>query len=156
MPQASYVPPAYSQPAAAYPVIMDPPVPRMPTNGSRSVGRGGRCGMLQFSFPCFNARQPCCMPFLKYEPLLVMPFCETSLKQEPLCVVPSLETGYGGAAADPYAAAAAAQFGAAAPAAAAAPAMPSVWQALQDDQGRTYYYNSQTGQSQWEKPAEMP
>ncbi|KAF5831863.1 hypothetical protein DUNSADRAFT_12518 [Dunaliella salina] len=68
--------------------------------------------------------------------------------------------GYGGAAPDPYAAAAAAaQFGAAAAApaaAAAAPAMPSVWQALQDDQGRTYYYNSQTGVSQWEKPAEMP
>ena len=59
------------------------------------------------------------------------------------------QTGYGGAPQDPYAA----QFGAAP---AAAPAMPSVWQALQDDQGRTYYYNSQTGQSQWEKPMEMP
>lgn len=32
----------------------------------------------------------------------------------------------------------------------------SVWQALQDDQNRTYYYNTTTGQSQWEKPAEMP
>jgi len=58
---------------------------------------------------------------------------------------------YGAAAQDPYAAAAA--FGAAS---AAAPAAASVWQALPDDQGRTYYYNSQTGQSQWEKPAEMP
>ncbi|KXZ45354.1 hypothetical protein GPECTOR_55g260 [Gonium pectorale] len=32
----------------------------------------------------------------------------------------------------------------------------SVWQALQDDQARTYYYNTQTGVSQWEKPADMP
>lgn len=32
----------------------------------------------------------------------------------------------------------------------------SLWQALQDDQGRTYYYNSVTGVSQWEKPADMP
>nr|BCL66196.1 C1, subunit of the circadian RNA-binding protein CHLAMY1 [Volvox reticuliferus] len=30
------------------------------------------------------------------------------------------------------------------------------WQVLQDDQGRNYYYNSQTGVSQWEKPADMP
>nr|BBC28431.1 C1, subunit of the circadian RNA-binding protein CHLAMY1 [Yamagishiella unicocca] len=29
------------------------------------------------------------------------------------------------------------------------------WQALQDEQGRTYYYNSQTGVSQWEKPTEL-
>ncbi|KAK9861774.1 hypothetical protein WJX84_004295 [Apatococcus fuscideae] len=33
---------------------------------------------------------------------------------------------------------------------------PSAWQELADDQGRTYYYNSQTGVSQWDKPAEMP
>ena len=26
------------------------------------------------------------------------------------------------------------------------------WQAVVDDQGRTYYYNSISGQSQWEKP----
>lgn len=32
----------------------------------------------------------------------------------------------------------------------------SVWQAIPDDQGRTYYYNTQTGVSQWEKPADMP
>uniref|UniRef100_A0A7S2QUF9 WW domain-containing protein n=2 Tax=Chlamydomonas chlamydogama TaxID=225041 RepID=A0A7S2QUF9_9CHLO len=31
----------------------------------------------------------------------------------------------------------------------------SVWQELRDDQQRVYYYNSQTGVSQWEKPAEM-
>ncbi|GLC41028.1 hypothetical protein PLESTF_001072600 [Pleodorina starrii] len=30
------------------------------------------------------------------------------------------------------------------------------WQVLQDDQGRSYYYNPQTGVSQWEKPADMP
>lgn len=30
----------------------------------------------------------------------------------------------------------------------------SVWQEMQDDQGRTYYYNGQTGASQWEKPAD--
>jgi len=29
---------------------------------------------------------------------------------------------------------------------------PPVWSAQQDDQGNTYYYNSQTGVSQWEKP----
>eukprot|EP00878_Enallax_costatus_P002253 GHUV01002426.1.p1 GENE.GHUV01002426.1~~GHUV01002426.1.p1 ORF type:complete len:574 (+),score=218.02 GHUV01002426.1:84-1805(+) len=40
--------------------------------------------------------------------------------------------------------------------AAAAPVASSVWQAMSDDQGRTYYYNTQTGVSQWEKPAEMP
>eukprot|EP00959_Pyramimonas_sp_CCMP1952_P314204 6577353-Pyramimonas_sp.AAC.2 len=32
----------------------------------------------------------------------------------------------------------------------------SAWQALQDGEGRTYYYNSQTGVSQWEKPEGMP
>ena len=32
---------------------------------------------------------------------------------------------------------------------------PSVWQELKDDQGRTYYYNSQTGASQWERPADL-
>jgi far upstream element-binding protein len=26
---------------------------------------------------------------------------------------------------------------------------------MKDDQGRSYYYNSQTGVSQWERPAEM-
>ena len=30
-----------------------------------------------------------------------------------------------------------------------------MWQELQDDQGRTYYYNTQTGVSQWEKPSDM-
>ncbi|EFJ40988.1 subunit of circadian RNA-binding protein [Volvox carteri f. nagariensis] len=32
----------------------------------------------------------------------------------------------------------------------------SLWQILQDDQGRNYYYNSLTGVSQWEKPADVP
>ena len=35
------------------------------------------------------------------------------------------------------------------------PAGGSMWQELQDDQGRTYYYNTQTGVSQWEKPSDM-
>lgn len=30
----------------------------------------------------------------------------------------------------------------------------SVWSELQDEQGRSYYYNTQTGVSQWEKPSE--
>ncbi len=38
---------------------------------------------------------------------------------------------------------------------AVAPPAPSPWQALQDEAGRTYYWNSMTGQSQWEKPAGM-
>jgi far upstream element-binding protein len=45
-------------------------------------------------------------------------------------------------------------YGAAAPAAAGGGGG-SVWQELQDEQGRTYYYNSQTGVSQWEKPPDM-
>ncbi|KAK9837727.1 hypothetical protein WJX74_003859 [Apatococcus lobatus] len=63
----------------------------------------------------------------------------------------------GGAAADPYAQQ---QYGQ--PAGGGAPQgmpqaqPPSAWQELADDQGRTYYYNSQTGVSQWDKPAEMP
>nr|ADI46928.1 CRB1m [Volvox carteri f. nagariensis] len=32
----------------------------------------------------------------------------------------------------------------------------SIWQVLQDDQGRSYYYNTQTGVSQWEKPVDLP
>nr|BBC28455.1 C1, subunit of the circadian RNA-binding protein CHLAMY1 [Yamagishiella unicocca] len=53
-----------------------------------------------------------------------------------------------------YAPAVTAQQNGAAPSQAAATG--ASWQALQDDQGRTYYYNSQTGVSQWEKPAELP
>ena len=30
--------------------------------------------------------------------------------------------------------------------------LPDGWQALQDDQGRTYYYNSATNKTQWEEP----
>lgn len=30
-----------------------------------------------------------------------------------------------------------------------------VWQELQDGEGRPYYYNTQTGVSQWEKPESM-
>jgi far upstream element-binding protein len=64
-------------------------------------------------------------------------------------------SGYGGDGASGGAAGAAAG-GYGGGAAAAAPAASSVWQAMNDEQGRTYYYNSQTGVSQWEKPAEMP
>lgn len=31
----------------------------------------------------------------------------------------------------------------------------SVWQELHDPEGRPYYYNTQTGVSQWEKPADF-
>ncbi|PNH04564.1 Far upstream element-binding protein 3 [Tetrabaena socialis] len=56
--------------------------------------------------------------------------------------------GPGGAPTDPYANASAYQG-------ASQPPSASVWQPLQDDQGRTYFYNSSTGQSQWEKPADL-
>ncbi|MEW5315691.1 MAG: hypothetical protein WDW38_007101 [Sanguina aurantia] len=59
-----------------------------------------------------------------------------------------------GAPQDPYAGGYGGAGGYGAPPA-PAPA-PSPWQAQLDEQGRTYYYNSQTGVSQWEKPAEMP
>ncbi|KAK9814912.1 hypothetical protein WJX73_001792 [Symbiochloris irregularis] len=36
-----------------------------------------------------------------------------------------------------------------------APSGGSTWQELRDGEGRSYYYNTQTGVSQWEKPAEM-
>ena len=43
-----------------------------------------------------------------------------------------------------------------APAQQSAPAsQQSVWQELRDGEGRPYYYNTQTGVSQWEKPSEM-
>ncbi|KAK9815352.1 hypothetical protein WJX72_002168 [[Myrmecia] bisecta] len=77
---------------------------------------------------------------------------------------PAAYGGYGGyGAADPYAAAggygaSSGGYGAQA-SAQAAPQQPSsgsgVWQELQDGEGRSYYYNTQTGVSQWEKPADM-
>ena len=30
------------------------------------------------------------------------------------------------------------------------------WQAFQDDEGRTYYYNEVTGMAQWDRPESMP
>jgi far upstream element-binding protein len=61
----------------------------------------------------------------------------------------------GGYGADPYAAQAQQGYGAAAGYGAHQPAQPSPWQELTDNEGRPYYYNSQTGVSQWEKPADM-
>lgn len=70
---------------------------------------------------------------------------------------------YGGGYGHGYDPAAYGGYGASGSAAAATSAAPaaggdaaSPWQALQDDQQRTYYYNSQTGVSQWEKPEGMP
>ena len=64
--------------------------------------------------------------------------------------------GYGGA--DPYAAAAAGGYGAyggAASGGAASGGGGGTWQELHDGEGRPYYYNTQSGVSQWEKPADM-
>lgn len=58
-------------------------------------------------------------------------------------------------AADPYAASQQAAYGA--QYGAAAPHAPAThWQELSDSEGRTYYYNTTTGTSQWEKPPELP
>lgn len=32
----------------------------------------------------------------------------------------------------------------------------TIWEAIQDDEGRTYYYNEATGETQWERPEEGP
>ena len=62
--------------------------------------------------------------------------------------------GPGPAVARPGPAAAAAP--APAPAPAAAPAAASNdWQTLRDNTGREYYYNARTGQTSWDKPADM-
>ncbi|KAK9831540.1 hypothetical protein WJX81_007383 [Elliptochloris bilobata] len=65
--------------------------------------------------------------------------------------------GYG--ATDPYAAAAAGGYGAYGGAASGGAASGggggSTWQEVHDGEGRPYYYNTQSGVSQWEKPADM-
>ena len=69
--------------------------------------------------------------------------------------------GYGGyGAADPYAAAAAGGYGGYGGAASGGASSGGgggggTWQELHDGEGRPYYYNTTSGVSQWEKPADM-
>lgn len=74
------------------------------------------------------------------------------------------QPGYGGAGAggyDPYGASGQQAYGGAGgygqqPAQPAAqPAGGGQWQELQDNEGRSYYYNQITGVSQWDRPADM-
>ena len=63
--------------------------------------------------------------------------------------------------ANPYAAYGAAQYpyaDATAALAVPAPALaaPAIWRAVDDGKGNTYYYNTRTGASQWDKPQDMP
>ena len=75
-----------------------------------------------------------------------------------------LQAAYGGfggygAAQDPYASQAQGAYGGyggASAGGAAAGGGGSVWSEMHDGEGRPYYYNTQTGVSQWEKPADMP
>ena len=62
--------------------------------------------------------------------------------------------GYGGAQ-DPYASQAQGSYGGYGGQAGGAGGG-SVWSEMHDGEGRPYYYNTQTGVSQWEKPADMP
>ena len=32
----------------------------------------------------------------------------------------------------------------------------TIWEAIQDDEGRTYYYNTVTGETQWDQPDDFP
>ena len=77
---------------------------------------------------------------------------------------PGAQGGYGGyggygAPQDPYASQAQGGYGAYGGGqggqSQAAPTT-SAWTEMPDNEGRTYYYNTQTGVSQWEKPADMP
>lgn len=66
--------------------------------------------------------------------------------------------GYSGGSGDPYSAGYGASGYSGASGGSSQPAggsVSSVWQELHDNEGRPYYYNTQTGVSQWEKPQEM-
>jgi hypothetical protein len=66
------------------------------------------------------------------------------------------EQGEGSALGDDASAEGSAAAAAAATTEGADPDQPQRWTGYKDDEGRTYYYNETTGETQWERPAEGP